>query len=32
VKRRASSTFDALHNLFGSKTTASSTEAHPPPS
>src|SRR6266566_2457020 len=27
VKRRASSTFDALHNLFGSKTTASSTEA-----
>ena len=32
VKRRASSTFDALHHLFGSKTTVSSTKAHPPPS
>ena len=32
VKGRASSTFDALHHLFGSKTTVSSTEAHPPPS
>jgi len=32
VKRGASSTFDASHNLFGPKTTAaSSTEAHAPP-
>src|SRR6267154_943727 len=31
VKRGASSTFDALHNLFGPKTTAaSSTDAHAP--
>ena len=33
VKRGASSTFDALHHLIGSKTpSAPDTEAHPPPS
>jgi transposase len=33
VKRRAASTFEALHGLFGSnKSAASSINAHPPPS
>jgi len=31
VKTGASSTFDALHNLFGSKKQPPSTEAQPPP-
>jgi len=30
VKKGASSTFDALHNLFGSKTQTDSTKAQPP--
>src|SRR6266704_2726119 len=32
LKRGASSTFDALHNLFGSKEPVAPTEAQPPPS